>query len=257
MSGTRSHFPPARATDRCRGLLIVAHGECRGAGTNVLARELARRLLVSGAYEEVEIGYARATPSIEEAASRLSCREVSVYPLFMSDGYYVRNMIPERLRLSNGQDAFGHTVTIAKPLGLSRGLPGVIARGLQCASDSLGLKPQHVHVLFVAHGSTKSSNSADVARELLERVRRRSTFASFGLALLEGEPSLAVALRAAPRPLLVLGLFTGEGLHGGEDLHGAVQALHDPHVHVVDQLGGYAGVIELIVHSSPWPQMAV
>jgi sirohydrochlorin ferrochelatase len=249
MSGTRSPSPAAPATDPGRALLIVAHGECAGAGDNMLARELARRMKLAGAFNEVAIGYVRIAPSIEDAARGLASPSVLVYPLFMSDGYYVRQAIPERLGLRTGRDTWGHKVRIAPPLGVSPDLPVILDAALRSAAGAHGLDPGGAHVLLVAHGSTKSPHSADVARSIVQRVEAGRRFASVSLALLEEEPFLADALRDLPRPLLVLGLFAGEGLHGGDDLTEAVRALDDQQVFIVEQLGGYAGVIELIARS--------
>jgi hypothetical protein len=161
----------------------------------------------------------------------------------------VRQAIPERLGLRAGRDSWGHKVKIAEPLGVSPDLPTVLDAALRSAAGAHGLDPLLTHVLLVAHGSTKSPHSADVARSIVRKVEDGGRFASVSLALLEEEPFLADALKTLLRPLLVLGLFAGEGLHGGDDLTEAVRALNDPAVFVVEQLGGYAGVIELIARS--------
>jgi sirohydrochlorin ferrochelatase len=215
----------------------------------MLARELARRMRHAAGFDEVAVGYIRIAPSIEDAARGLSSPRVLVYPLFMSDGYYVRQAIPERLGLRAGRDNWGHKVQIAEPLGVSPELPALLDAALRSAAGAHGLDAPRTHVLLVAHGSTKSPHSADVARSIARKVEDGGRFASVSPALLEEEPFLAEALGSLPRPLLVLGLFAGEGLHGGDDLSAAVRVLNDPEVFVVEQLGGYAGVIELIARS--------
>jgi sirohydrochlorin ferrochelatase len=215
----------------------------------MLARELARRMRHAGGFNEVAVGYIRIAPSIEDAARGLASPSVLVYPLFMSDGYYVRQAIPERLGLRAGRDSWGHRVKIAQPLGVSPDLPVILDAALRSAAGAHGLDALLTHVLLVAHGSTKSPHSADVARSIVRKVEDGGRFASVSLALLEEEPFLADALKSLLRPLLVLGLFAGEGLHGGDDVTEAVRALNDPAVFVVEQLGGYAGVIELIARS--------
>ena len=105
-----------RPTRSGAGLLIIAHGERGGAAENSLVHDLVTRLRASSRFARVEAGFIRSEPPLEEAAARLSGTRMTVYPLFMSDGYYVRRAIPERLAAS------GHAGTgapsILPPLGL-------------------------------------------------------------------------------------------------------------------------------------------
>jgi len=247
MSGTRSPSRPEPATRAApEALIIVAHGDCGGGGDNILARELARRVRQSGRYAEVEVGYLRCQPALEEVAARLRTPELRLYPLFLSDGYYVREVIPKRLSIAGGVDGHGHHVTIDAPLGLNPNLPRLLTRAAIAASEARGLSPGAVNLLLVAHGSRLPGRAADTARFIADRIAEDQRFASVAVSFLEEAPFFLDALQNCPRPVLVMGLFAGTGLHAAEDVLGAVQALGDPKVFAVDRLGGYADVIELI-----------
>ena len=82
--------------------MIAAHGDCGGERGNVLAIELARRMRLSRRYQEVVVGYMKSAPTIEEAAARIGAERIRLLPLFMSDGYYVREAIPRRLGIHDG-----------------------------------------------------------------------------------------------------------------------------------------------------------
>lgn len=227
-------------------LLIVAHGDCGGERGNVLANELARRMRLSRRYDEVAVGYMKTAPLIEEAAARIGVERVRVFPLFMSDGYYVSDAIPRRLGMHGGIDAMGHEVRIETPLGLLPGLPPLLLKAAVETARGEGKEPGASHLLLVAHGNSNSSHSADTARQIASEMAEAGVFASVDTAFLEEKPFLGEVLAASPRPLFVFGLFAGCGMHGQDDLHAAVEALGDGNVHIVEQLGGYAGVIELI-----------
>ncbi len=108
MSGTRSPFRPEPATRaESEALVIAAHGDCGGNGENVLVRELAHRLRQTGCFAEVAAGYLRCEPLIEDVVARSECERIRIYPLFLSDGYYVREAIPKRLAIVEGVDARG------------------------------------------------------------------------------------------------------------------------------------------------------
>lgn len=248
MSGTRSPSPPEPATRAGHGaLLIAAHGDCGGDGGNVLASELARRARLSKLFDEVAVGYMRSKPSIEDAAAHIASDRIRLYPLFMSDGYYVRDAIPKRLGIQGGYDALGHAVTMDQPLGVHPGLPGLLLAAACGAALAAGVKPSSASLLLVAHGSGNSPHSADVARQVRDAMASPGKFVSVEAAFLEEAPLFGDALAATPRPVFVLGLFAGSGLHADEDVRRAVAELNDPSVHVVEQLGGYAGIIELVM----------
>ncbi len=227
-------------------LLIVAHGDCGGFGGNMLAQELARRMRHSQRYGEVVVGFMRSDPSIEAAVSQVECDRLRIYPLFMSDGYYVRESIPKRLGISGGVDALGHQVSIDEPLGLHPRLPELLISAVIGAALGKGIQPKSACLLLVAHGSRQSAHSAAAAREIRDRIDRSGTFLGVEVSFLEEEPLFVDALENRKLPTFVLGLFAGEGVHAAGDIHGAVVTLGNPQVHVVEQLGGYAGVIELI-----------
>jgi sirohydrochlorin ferrochelatase len=230
-------------------LLIAAHGDCGGNGGNVLANELAHRMRMARHYDEVAVGYIRCGPAIEEVAAEIASNRIRLYPLFMSDGYYVRNAIRKRLGLADGVDALGRAVTIDPPLGLHPGLPGQLLSAATAMASRAGVKPGSATLLLVAHGSSKTPHSAEVARQVAQSMATTRAFGAVEVAFLEEAPLFVDALRACARPVFVLGLFAGCGLHADEDIHRMVDEAGDPGIHIIEQLGGYAGVIELVAAS--------
>jgi sirohydrochlorin cobaltochelatase len=226
--------------------LIVAHGDCGGPGGNVLASELARRMRQSGRYKEVATGYLRRSPTIEEAAAHITSGSVSLYPLFMSNGYYVSNSIPKRLGIRDGTDALGHRVVIEEPLGLHPGLPQLLLAAAADAAIGKAVDPKSAALLLVAHGSANSPHSSAAARTICHLMTKQGLFGAVELSFLEEEPFFVPTLKQAHRPTFVLGLFAGEGMHGGDDVHKAIGTLFDSEVYIVEQLGGYAKIVDLI-----------
>jgi sirohydrochlorin cobaltochelatase len=247
MSGTRSHSPLAPVIRTgSEALLVAAHGECGGDGGNVLANELVRRIRLSRRFDEVALGYMRGHPSIEEAVAHIASDRIRLYPLFMSDGYYVNEAIPTRLGIKDGVDSFGHRVEIETPLGLHPKLPELLLSAAASAALGKGIAPSTATLLLAAHGSSKSPHAGEDARRIRDGIERESAFAKVDIAFLEEKPFFVDVLAESHRPTFVLGLFAGCGLHGDEDLHRMVSACGDPSVYVIEQLGGYAGIIELI-----------
>jgi sirohydrochlorin cobaltochelatase len=257
MSGTRLPSPPEPVINSgSQALLIAAHGDCGGQGGNVLASELARRMRQSGRYSEVAVGYMRCSPTIEETAAHITSSCISLYPLFMGNGYYINEAIPKRLGITNGIDALGHCVNIQKPLGLHPDLPDLLLTAAADAAMVKAIDPRSATLLLVAHGSASSPHSSAAAQSIRHQMADRNLFATVELSFLEEEPIFSSALKTANRPTFVLGLFAGDGMHGGDDIHNAIKVLLDPEVYIVEQLGGYATIIELIVNQLCSRQMS-
>lgn len=247
MSGTRSHSPPERATEPgAETLIIAAHGDCGADARNVLALQLARRIRACGRFADVQIGYVKCGRSIEEALNSARAANVRIYPLFMSAGYYVREAIPARLAQALDIPGGESRIRIEPPLGLHPGLPHLLLSAARAAAAGRDIDSRSATLLLVAHGSRQGMESAEAAHRLQQAIGSENAFANVAVAFLEQAPYFADALASAPRPLIVLGLFAGNGMHVEDDLRGAIRTLGDPAVLLVEQLGGYADVIEMI-----------
>ncbi|MDX1710749.1 MAG: CbiX/SirB N-terminal domain-containing protein [Rhodovibrionaceae bacterium] len=234
---------PRPGTDEPQALLIAAHGDRGGARNNRLALEVAERMSESGRYDAVGVGYIRSEPSVEHAAAALMPARLRVYPLFMSDGYYVRRAIPQRLGL--GEEG-APDIRIDPALGLDPELPELLAAEAEEAIRAAGAEPLETTLLEVAHGSSKSRASADAARGIAARVKEVGRFRDVECAFLEEEPFLAQALEQLTGPLCLQGLFIGQGMHGAEDLPEAVAASGRQDVVMAPPLAESPRLVELV-----------
>lgn len=222
---------PAQATrtrsnrERAReALLIIAHGDRGGMRDNRLAGEVARRMRASGRFSDVGIAFVAGDPAIGDAARRLRGETVRVCPLFMSDGHYVRTAIPEQLGLTREGPAVGRRYRLMQPAGLNARLPDIVASIAAQTAATAGLAAAATGLLIVAHGSSKDPASRLAAEAVAGAIAAMRRFAGVDAAFLEEPPLLDERLRALPGPLIVAGLFVGEGLHGAEDMAAAVAA---------------------------------
>src|SRR5262245_53897842 len=108
------------------GLLLAAHGERRADGDNAGVARLAGSLATKGVAEEIGFGFIKGSPTVDGAITALLSRDVIVYPLFLSDGYFTRVALPRLVEQAKGRDAT-RTIRILPPLGLEPALADVIA----------------------------------------------------------------------------------------------------------------------------------
>jgi len=201
-------------------VVIVGHGATDEpqAAWSVVGH--ANALRAQGRFHGVIAGVLNGEPDAEAALGALDVPLVYLVPLFMSDGYFVRRLIPERLRLAGPITVRdGRTLCYCEPVGTHEGLADVIAARLRTACRSHGLALPRTAVVLAGHGSPRDPASAEATRSCAERLAESAEFASVGTAFLEEPPFIAEAAKAnAGKPTIFVGFFAADGVHAERDL---------------------------------------
>jgi len=225
MSSTGFPFPPASVTERWRtdAVLLVGHGSATASHPAQVLEGHAARLRATGLFASVGFGVLRGEPNAAQALAALDATTVHVVPFFMSDGYFSETALPHAL----GPAAALPRVRICAPVGAHSGLAQLIAARALRHAETAKILPATLSLLLVGHGSKTSPASARATRQHAATVAALRHFAAVHVAFLEQAPKLAEAIfQVTAGPLAVLGLFAGEGLHGGEDVPGLIAAAH-------------------------------
>lgn len=257
MSGTRLLSPGEPATEVrpadldsrsiLPALLIVAHGERGGAGTDRLVHDLVDRIRQSGQFRSVHACFISKEPTLTDTLVDLSPGPVVVYPLFMSDGYFVRRAIPGAIAAVPAENRTGdRPVAITTPFGLSPYLPGLVVQLARETATGCGHSPRDCRVLLVAHGSKHDSASRQATLRLAGSLDRTESFAGIGQCFLEEVPFVDDRIAALQGPVIVVGLFAGEGMHGAVDLPGAVRNSGRNDIFLAMPLARAPGLLEVI-----------
>jgi len=236
---------PSKSGGRSFGLLLAAHGERRADADNAGVAWLTRRLTAEGVAVEVAAGFIKGTPNVGDAIRALTPRDVIVYPLFLSDGYFTRIALPRLIENAKHDDS-ARIITILPPLGLEPALADVIATEAVAAAHVHGISQGEETIVLLAHGSTEDRASRVAAEQLSERLCKRRRFRDMRVAFLEEPPSLADAVVGVRGPVIVVGLFAGEGMHGANDAKRLVAELAREDVILIGPVGALAGIAGLI-----------
>ncbi len=223
--------------------MLVAHGERRANADNDGVARLAGNLAAAGVAKEVGFGFIKGSPSVDEAIRALSTRHIIVYPLFLADGYFTRVALPRLVKPSRRQDQI---ITVLPPLGLDPALDDLIVDEALDTARYHSILPETVTVVLVAHGSTNDKASRIATEQLADRVRGRRCFRDARIALLEEAPSLAEATADTPGPIIVVGLFAGEGVHGADDTKRLVAELGRDDIVLVEPVGTFEGLDTIV-----------
>ncbi len=202
-------------------VLLAAHGDRGTAERNAVLRAHETRLRETRTFGWVGHGVLNGEPQFADAlleAGRSEPDLIVVYPLFMSSGYFVRKVMPDRIAASN----LSVSVRVLEPLGADPALPALLLRrALQSAADA-SINPSRSHLLIAAHGSKIGRTPAEAAEAVAAAVRAVSPFALVQTAFIEEPPFIADLLREAKVPIIVAGLFSGDGMHGHDDVGRAI-----------------------------------
>ena len=219
MSGTKSPSPPAPATD-ARLLVIVAHGSPSDPWPQErAARVLACRVACLLPGWRVEGATLAADGSLASALKAAPGRRPLVYPLFMSDGWFVSTKLPE-LVMGLLQ---GEPVDFAAPLGTDAALHALCAEKLRRAVSAADFALEETTVLLAAHGSRADPRPAAVARCAARYIADAVPFREVRVGFIEGEPGLADAA-AVEGPALCLLFFAARAGHVKNDIPEALAA---------------------------------
>lgn len=134
-----------------------------------------------------------------------------VYPLFMSDGWFVRTCLAERLG-----DA---PVELMSPFGMDPNLPGLAAAGLRVEGQNGN------PLLLVAHGSGSGRPAPERAtREFAQKLEGALGDTSIEIGFLEQAPSIPEKANKFNAESLCLPFFAMEGDHVRRDVHEELKA---------------------------------
>lgn len=133
-----------------------------------------------------------------------------IYPLFMTDGWFVKTTLTKRL---------GHaSVTMMPPFGLTDGLALRTAEALKSCCG-FGKGP----LLVVAHGSASGRIApAQVPQEFTRQLQDALDGYPVHLGFIEQEPLLTDVAQAVPDAAMCLPFFAMEGEHVRKDVHKAL-----------------------------------
>ena len=213
-------------------LLLIAHGSARypDAGRAVLAH--AATIRTQGHFAEVAVGFLNGAPSAAEALASLTPRITHVVPFFMEDGYFTRVAVPKAL-------AGGANLRFCPPVGTHPGMVELIATRI--ARGLAGRTPSDI--VLIGHGSATSPGRRMALHGHAERLGARVAF-------LEESPLLADVLAETQGPLVVVGIFAGEGGHVRDDLPTLIAAARErlgDRLIDLGSIGDEAGMATLIL----------
>jgi sirohydrochlorin cobaltochelatase len=223
--------PTSASSWRDAALLLIAHGSSVNEDSARAAREHAERIRSRGWFREVAVAFWKQEPFVVGALERPAAARVFVAPLFISEGYFTEQAIPEALGLKDpAADDFarcqrrdGKAVWYCRPVGTHEAMTSVL---LDRAAEVVTRHPfprvppeRETALVLAGHGTDRNANSRRAIEWHAERIRRLERFAEVHSVFIEEPPRIADARAITRAPnLVVVPFFISDGLHTAEDI---------------------------------------
>jgi sirohydrochlorin cobaltochelatase len=208
-------------------LVVLGHGTTLNddSAAPVLqhAAELRRRKI----FGEVRASFWKQSPQIIKVLAEISAPRIFIVPLFISEGYFSTQVIPQELgfqfpdRLSL---VTRHSSLIyCRPVGSHDLMTQVIlARAAEVVKQfpfPRAPKPAEITLFIAGHGTERNANSRKAIERQAELIRARNLYAGVHDIFMEEEPRIGDCYSIAQtRNIVVVPFFISDGLHAAEDI---------------------------------------
>ncbi len=193
-------------------LVLFGHGASEGEASSAPVRAHAAAIVRMGIFDQVQVGFWKEAPRWHEAVGPVSVEPIAVVPFFMSDGYFVREVLPRELARG------GRAASVSAPVGTDARLGAVIEA---LALEAIGGEAAagDVALALVGHGTSRSGSSRRAALEHAARLGERGVFAQVVAVFTDDAPRVEEALSLCEgREVVAVPFMSAEGYHTRETI---------------------------------------
>lgn len=219
-------------------LLIIGHGSTVNGDSGATIFQHAAELRGRGLFADVKEGFFKIEPRIGAALASIQTPRIFVVPLFVSEGYFTQQAIPQELGLSAeaatqamtpaGFELKGRRLFYCAPVGTHPLMTEIIlARALEVTEEPTAPHPHPARqsslsstaLVIAGHGTKLNAESRKSIERQVELIRGRKMFAEVHPAFLEESPRIAdIPQFVQAQRIVVVPFFMSDGLHVCEDI---------------------------------------
>jgi len=168
-----------------------------------------------GEFDAVRVATWKEEPSLPRALDGFRPDDVTVVPIFMSNGYFTSEVVPREMGLMGRlSHVHGHTVRYTAPVGSHPALARVIVQRAHEAGAT-----RNTAVAVLGHGTPRNAKSEANIYEQSERVRAMGEFDEVVTVFMDQEPNMRGLLDAVvAETVVVVPLFVADGWHVGSTI---------------------------------------
>lgn len=218
-------------------LVILGHGSTKNADSGAPVFQHAAELRRRGIFAEVREAFWKQEPRVKQVLSSITVPRVFIVPLFISEGYFSDEVIPQELGFAPGQSTLNSpvlrnstaeggqlsTIYFCNPIGTHPGMTNVLlARALEVVEKfpfPRAPKPNDMTLFIAGHGTERNENSRKAIEQQAELIRAMNIYAAVHAVFMEEEPRIAALHEIArTKNVVVVPFFISDGMHTQEDI---------------------------------------
>ncbi len=208
-------------------LVVLGHGTELNAGSAVPAAQHAAALRRGGLFAEVREAFWKQAPQIKSVLAELAAPRIFIVPLFISEGWFSMQIIPQELGFSFPDHLKIRTphaqLFYCRPVGTHDQMTEVILSRAAGVMSQFPFprapRPAETTLLIAGHGTEKHDNSRAAVERQVELIRALNRFAAVHAVYLEEAPRIGDWPALAPtKNVVVVPFFMSDGLHVVEDI---------------------------------------
>ncbi len=227
----RNHSQVSQANLANAAIIILGHGSSFDPAAGAPAYQHAAELRRQFGGVEVREAFWKQEPQIEKVLAEIKAARVLIVPLFISEGYFSEQVIPQRLGFSlSGTGEAGRVqrkdsrvwvychVVGTHPL-MTEVLLSRASEVVKRFPFPRAPKPASTTLVIAGHGTEQNANSRMAIERQIELLRERGVYAAVEAVFLDEEPKVARYHELAKTDnVVVVPFFISEGPHVAEDI---------------------------------------
>jgi sirohydrochlorin cobaltochelatase len=206
-------------------LVVLGHGTTQNENSAAPVYQHAAELRRRKIFAEVREAFWKQEPQIKTVLGELTAPRVFIVPLFISEGYFSTDVIPNELGFSDSSTPSFQRSTIyyCLPVGTHDSMTNVLlARAREVVEQfpfPRAPKPQDITLFIAGHGTEKNANSRKAIERQAGLIRAMNLYAGVHFIFLEESPGIADCYElAGTKNLVVVPFFISDGLHTQQDI---------------------------------------
>lgn len=201
-------------------LILVGHGSHLNADSSAPVCAHAAALRASGVFAEVHEAFWKEEPPLTTVLDLAEAEDVLIVPLFLSEGYFTREVLPREMGLTGPLTRRGRrTFRYLPPVGTHPAMTDMILRRAQAVLGDDAKRRRAATLVVIGHGTERNATSADTVYSMVERLRAAGDFGAVTCGFLDEAPRIGDVLDTIEAPEIVLvPFFVAEGWHTRETI---------------------------------------
>jgi sirohydrochlorin cobaltochelatase len=221
-------------------LVLVGHGSTKNSESAAPVYQHAAELRRRKLFADVRESFWKQEPKVAEVGETLSARRVFVVPMFISEGYFSEQVIPNALgftltpdprsrvkvagpKAGESSNSESRSIFYCRPIGTHDSMTSVLlARARDVVAQfpfPRAPKPRDTTLFVAGHGTGRSEDSRKSIDRQVKLIRAIGEYADVHAIFLEEEPRIGDCYAMAKaRNIVVVPFFISDGMHTQEDI---------------------------------------